>query len=151
MDEIGPCSSRPARRTRKKSDRPTFVPPAARNACACGARNTAPAQSLISTPSCAAVGPGTRARRRDGAARMPGKRVSFDEETWTALDLLARDRAMDFQALADEAFRDLLQKHDRPTGLTAALRRSAKESGKPSANAATRRSASAKRQRARRG
>jgi len=82
---------------------------------------------------------------------MPGKRVSFDEETWTALDLLARDRAMDFQALADEAFRDLLQKHDRPTGLTAALRRSAKESGKPSANAATRRSASAKRQRARRG
>jgi hypothetical protein len=32
---------------------------------------------------------------------------------------------MDFQELADEAFRDLLQKHGRPTDLTAALRQSA--------------------------
>jgi len=91
---------------------------------------------------------------------MPGKRVTFDEETWTALDLLARDRAMDFQRLADEAFRDLLQKYGRPTELRAALRRSAKESGKEvvkevvkegakqSANADTRRSAPAKRSRA---
>lgn len=85
---------------------------------------------------------------------MPGKRVTFDEETWTALDLLARDRAMDFQKLADEAFRDLLQKYGRPTELRAALRRSAKESAeksaKQSANADTRRSAPAKRKRARR-
>jgi hypothetical protein len=35
---------------------------------------------------------------------MPGKRVQFDEETWRALDLLARERAMNFQELADEAF-----------------------------------------------
>jgi hypothetical protein len=56
---------------------------------------------------------------------MPGKRVQFDDETWQALDLLARDRMMDFQELADEAFRDLLRKHGRPTDLTAALRRSA--------------------------
>ena len=41
---------------------------------------------------------------------MPGKRVQFDNETWNALDLLARDRMMDFQELADEAFRDLLRK-----------------------------------------
>ena len=56
---------------------------------------------------------------------MPGKRVQFDAETWQALDLLARDRMMDFQELADEAFRDLLRKHGRPTDLRAALRQSA--------------------------
>jgi hypothetical protein len=56
---------------------------------------------------------------------MPGKRVQFDEETWLALDVLARDRMMDFQELADEAFRDLLKKHNRPTDLKSALRQSA--------------------------
>jgi hypothetical protein len=55
---------------------------------------------------------------------MPGKRVQFDEETWQALDLLARDRMMEFQELADEAFADLLRKHKRPVGLKAALRQS---------------------------
>jgi hypothetical protein len=56
---------------------------------------------------------------------MPGKRVQFDEETWAALDLLARDQMKDFQELADEAFADLLRKHKRPVGLKAALRQSA--------------------------
>ena len=56
---------------------------------------------------------------------MPGKRVQFDDETWQALDLLARDRMVDFQELADEAFRDLLRKHNRPTDLKTALRQSA--------------------------
>ncbi len=56
---------------------------------------------------------------------MPGKRVQFDDETWHALDLLARDRMQGFQELADEAFRDLLQKHGRPTDLGTALRQSA--------------------------
>jgi hypothetical protein len=56
---------------------------------------------------------------------MPGKRVQFDAQTWQALDLLARDRMMDFQELADEAFRDLLRKHGRPTDLKTALRQSA--------------------------
>ena len=55
---------------------------------------------------------------------MPGKRVQLDPETWAALDLLARDRMMDFQELADEAFRDLLHKHGRPTDLKSALRES---------------------------
>jgi hypothetical protein len=59
---------------------------------------------------------------------MPGKRVQFDDETWHALDLLARDRMMDFQELADEAFRDLLRKHGRPTDLKTALRQSAGQS-----------------------
>lgn len=58
---------------------------------------------------------------------MPGKRVQFDDETWHALDLLARDRMMDFQELADEAFSDLLKKHRRPTDLKTALRESAKK------------------------
>ena len=35
---------------------------------------------------------------------MPGKRVQFGEETWQALDLLARDQMKTFQELADEAF-----------------------------------------------
>jgi hypothetical protein len=60
-----------------------------------------------------------------GTLAMPGKRVQFDPETWNALDLLARDQMKDFQELADEAFRDLLHKHGRPTSLKEALRRSA--------------------------
>ena len=56
---------------------------------------------------------------------MPGKRVTIDDETWTVLDLLARDRMATFQELADEAFADLPKKHGRPVGLKAALRQSA--------------------------
>ena len=56
---------------------------------------------------------------------MPGKRIEIDAETWPVLDLLARDRMMTFQELADEAFADLLKKHDRPVTLKAALRQSA--------------------------
>jgi non-homologous end joining protein Ku len=52
---------------------------------------------------------------------------SVDDETWQALDMLARDRMMNFQELADEAFADLLRKHDRPTDLKDALKRSVKE------------------------
>jgi hypothetical protein len=55
---------------------------------------------------------------------MPGKRVQFDQETWNALGLLARDSMRDFQELADEAFADLLQKHGRPFDLKTALRQS---------------------------
>jgi hypothetical protein len=56
---------------------------------------------------------------------MPGKRLQLDEETWQQIDLLGRDQMKDFQELADEAFRDLLKKHGRPTSLKEALRRSA--------------------------
>ena len=56
---------------------------------------------------------------------MPGKRVQFDEETWQALDLLARDQMKTFQELADEAFGDLLKKNNRPVNLKEALRKSA--------------------------
>jgi hypothetical protein len=59
---------------------------------------------------------------------MHGKRIQIDDETWPVLQLLARDRMMTFQELADEAFADLLKKHGRPVSLRAALRRSAKQS-----------------------
>jgi hypothetical protein len=52
--------------------------------------------------------------------------IEFDEATWQALDLLARDSIATWQELADEAFRDLLKKHGRPTDLRAALRESAR-------------------------
>lgn len=56
---------------------------------------------------------------------MKGKRFEFDEETWASVDLLAKDRMMTFQELADEAFRDILKKYNRPTSLKEALRKSA--------------------------
>ena len=56
---------------------------------------------------------------------MPGKRVQIDDETWQALDLLARDQMKTFQELADEAFADLLKKNNRPVNLKEALRKSA--------------------------
>ena len=62
---------------------------------------------------------------------MPGKRVQLDEESWAALDLLARDRMMTFQELADEAFADVLKKHGRPADLRAALRKSARSADAP--------------------
>jgi hypothetical protein len=63
-------------------------------------------------------------RRTRIVARMKGKIVKFEPEDYVALDQLARDRAMSFQELADEAFRDLLENHHRPTDLRKALRES---------------------------
>jgi hypothetical protein len=64
-------------------------------------------------------------------AQFRRKLVGFDEETWHALNLLSRESMKTFQELADEAFRDLLQKYGRPTDLKAALRESARPSGGP--------------------
>jgi hypothetical protein len=55
---------------------------------------------------------------------MPGKRVQFDDETWQAIDAVARGKGKTFQQLADEAFKDLLEKHRQPVGLKAALKKS---------------------------
>ena len=71
-------------------------------------------------------------------ARVRRKLVEFDEETWAALDLLGRDSMKTLQELADEAFRDLLRKYDRPTDLKAALKQSARSSAAPSAVAPNR-------------
>ena len=56
---------------------------------------------------------------------MPGKRIQIDDESWSQLRMMALDRMMTFQELADEAFADLLKKHGRPVDLRAALRKSA--------------------------
>jgi hypothetical protein len=76
----------------------------------------------------------------DRKSAMPGKRVQFDDETWNALDLLAKDRMQDFQELADEAFSDLLRKHGRPTDLKTALRQSVGTIDQPSGPPSERRS-----------
>jgi len=66
-------------------------------------------------------------------SRARGKRklIEFDPETWQTLDLLARDRMATIQELADEAFADLLRKHDRPVLLKDALRDSVRREGAP--------------------
>jgi hypothetical protein len=56
---------------------------------------------------------------------MPGKRIQIDDESWSQLRLMAQERMMTFQELADEAFADLLKKHGHPIDLRAALRKSA--------------------------
>lgn len=58
---------------------------------------------------------------------MPRKIIEFDAETLRALDLLAADSMKDLQELADEAFRDLLKKHKRPSTLKEALRQSTRQ------------------------
>ena len=58
---------------------------------------------------------------------MPRKIIEFDAETLRALDLLASDSMKDLQELADEAFRDLLKKHKRPSSLKEALRESTRQ------------------------
>lgn len=57
------------------------------------------------------------------------KRKVFSVDAWVlqALDGLARDRNLDLNALADEAFRDLLRKHRRPQTLKDALRESVRK------------------------
>ena len=62
---------------------------------------------------------------------MKGKVIKFEPEDYIALDQLARDRMMTFQELADEAFRDLLVKHGRPTNLKEALRKSVRAAEPP--------------------
>lgn len=69
------------------------------------------------------------ARKKEAGKSKPSVRASrkliaFDTDTMRALTLLARDRMMDFQELADEAFRDLLKKHRRPVTLKESLKQS---------------------------
>lgn len=61
--------------------------------------------------------------------RSIGKRISFDPETFAALDLYARESMKSFQELADEAFADLLRKHNRPVDVKDALRQSVRAMG----------------------
>lgn len=60
-------------------------------------------------------------------AKGPRKLIEFDAATLQALELLGRDSMRDLRELADEAFRDLLKKHGRPSSLKDALRRSTRQ------------------------
>jgi hypothetical protein len=53
-------------------------------------------------------------------AQFRRKLLGLDEEIWHGLNLLSRESMKSFQELADEAFRDLLQKYGRPTNLKVA-------------------------------
>lgn len=64
---------------------------------------------------------------------MPRKLIEFHAEDLRALTELAEDRATTVQELIDEAVRDLLRKHGKPTDMKSALRMSA---DKPAANVA---------------
>jgi len=72
-----------------------------------------------------------RPARHTGTAVLeesgPRKLIAFDMSNLQALELLGRDSMKDLQELADEAFRDLLKKHGRPTSLKDALRRSTRQ------------------------
>jgi hypothetical protein len=57
---------------------------------------------------------------------MPRKLIEFHAEDLRALTELADDRSTSLQELIDEAVRDLLKKHGKPTDLKTALRESAK-------------------------
>jgi hypothetical protein len=65
----------------------------------------------------------TRVARPTGSVR---RRIEFDAETWHVLHKLSLDSMKSLQELADEAFRDLLKKHRRPTTLKEMLRESAR-------------------------
>jgi hypothetical protein len=60
-------------------------------------------------------------------SRQRRKMIVFDEATWQALDLLARDSMKSWQELSDEAFRDLLKKYGRADDLKTALKLSIKQ------------------------
>ena len=73
------------------------------------------------------------------------KLIAFDDDTFDKLKQLGRDRMATIQELADEAFTDLLRKHNISIDLKDALRKSAAEpktsaktSAKPSAKSSTR-------------
>jgi nucleoside phosphorylase len=52
---------------------------------------------------------------------MVGKWVQFDEETWHAIQAVARQTGKSFQELASAAFADMLKKHNQPVGFKATL------------------------------
>ena len=62
--------------------------------------------------------------------KSPARRklIAFDQETFQALDLLARDTMKTWQELSDEAFGDFLKKYGRSDDLKTALKLSARQS-----------------------
>ena len=63
--------------------------------------------------------------------RVVGKRIQLDDETWEAIVAVAERTRRDFQELSEEAFADLLKKHQQPVGLIASLKESVGTRTKP--------------------
>ena len=55
---------------------------------------------------------------------MLGKRVQFYDERWQAIDAVLSRDGLTFQALTNEAFKDVLKKRKQPVGFKAALEES---------------------------
>lgn len=76
----------------------------------------------------AATKPSKSAAEKDVAAPSVTRRlIGFAPQTLQALLLLSHDTGKGMQALADEAFGDLLKKHGRPPSLKDALRQSTRQ------------------------
>jgi hypothetical protein len=69
-------------------------------------------------------GRGSDRHRGLGADDAVRKRIAFDAQTWHALHQLSLDSMKSLQELAEEAFRDLLKKYQRPTTVPEMLRAS---------------------------
>lgn len=61
---------------------------------------------------------------RPHSSYVKRKQIEFPPEVWLALEVLAKDLGTSVQALAEEAFTDLLRKHHRPASLKEALKES---------------------------
>ena len=70
------------------------------------------------------------AKKTAKEAPVRRKLIAFDQETWQALEVLARDQMKSWKELTDEALRDLLKKHGRSEDLRTSLKLSIKRAGK---------------------
>jgi protein-disulfide isomerase-like protein with CxxC motif len=61
---------------------------------------------------------------------MVGKWVQFDDETWHAIQAVARKTGKSFQELASTAFTNLLKEHNQPADFKAAVEASVTARGK---------------------
>jgi hypothetical protein len=66
------------------------------------------------------------------ATDLVGKRLQFDRETWSAIDLMARDQMKSIEEITEEAFRDLLKKHGRSADFREQLKLSVRAAKKAS-------------------
>jgi hypothetical protein len=55
---------------------------------------------------------------------MVGKRVQFDADTWEAITAVSKTTGRSLQQLTNEAFADMLKKHEQPVGLMQSMKES---------------------------
>jgi hypothetical protein len=71
-----------------------------------------------------------RRPQADGDADLR-RLVALERQGWSDANRLAPGSLRDFQTLADEAFRDMLRKYDRPSDLGAAMKQRAGSARRP--------------------